>query len=155
MEKACVFGSGGWGTALSQLLAGRGYQVAQWVKEPEVADEINKSGTNSIFLPEVPLSKKIRACTGEEEALDGAEIVLLVIPTQHLRSVVVKIRDLLPVGVPLVNCGKGIERRSLALMSEVLNDELPGKFHPYITHLSGPSFAKEVARGMPANVTVA
>jgi len=155
MEKACVFGSGGWGTALAQLLAEKGYNVAQWVREPEVADEINGKGTNSIFLPEVQLSEKIRACTGEEEVLDGAGIVLLVIPTQHLRSVVVKVRDLLPVGVPLVNCGKGIERGSLALMSEVLTDELPGKYHPYIAHLSGPSFAKEVARGMPANVTVA
>ncbi len=155
MKKACVFGSGGWGTALAQLCASRGYDVAQWVREPEVAESVNRGHENPLFLPGVRLSDRIQATLDEQEALRGAEIVLLVIPSQFLRSVVLRIRYLLPAGVPIVCCSKGIEKGSLELMSEVLQGELPGKYHPYLTFLSGPSFAGEVAVGKPANVTVA
>lgn len=155
MLKVCVFGSGGWGTALAQLCASRGYRVVQWVREPEVLESINEGHSNPLFLPEVPLSPHIVATREESEALEGADLVLLVVPSQFMRGVVLRIRYLLPTEAPIVCCSKGIEKQSLELMSEVLTGELPGKYHPYLTYLSGPSFAKEVAQGKPANVTVA
>ncbi len=155
MTKVCVFGSGGWGTALAQLCASRRYSIKQWVREPEVAEEINQRHLNSLFLPGIQLSNRIKATLEEQEALEEAELVLLVIPSQFLRKAVLKIRYLLPTEVPIVCCSKGIEKGSLELMSEVLTGELPGKYHPYLTYLSGPSFAREVAEGKPANVTVA
>jgi len=155
MLKVCVFGSGGWGTALAQLCASRGYRVLQWVRESEVLDSINAEHLNALFLPDVPLSPRIVATQDEGEALEGADLVLLVIPSQFMRAVVLRIRYLLPAQAPIVCCSKGIERESLELMSEILTGELPGKHHPYLTYLSGPSFAKEVAEGKPANVTVA
>ncbi|MEW6439795.1 MAG: NAD(P)H-dependent glycerol-3-phosphate dehydrogenase [bacterium] len=155
MEKACIFGSGGWGTALAQLCALRGYEVSQWVREPEVADSINREHANPVFLPGIPLSPKVQATQDEEEALQGAAVVLLVVPSQFMRQVVTRIRYRLPTQVPIVCCSKGIEKGSLELMSEVLTGELPGKHHPFLSYLSGPSFAREVAEGKPANVTVA
>ncbi len=155
MLRVCVFGSGGWGTALAQLCASRGYQVRQWVRESEVFESINTRHLNPLFLPDVPLSPNIAATRDEEEALEGAEVVLLVIPSQFMREVVLRIRYLMPTEAPIVCCSKGIEKKSLELMSEILTGELPGKYHPYLTYLSGPSFAKEVAEGKPANVTVA
>jgi glycerol-3-phosphate dehydrogenase (NAD(P)+) len=155
MLKVSVFGGGGWGTALAQLCARRGYSVRLWAREEEVVADINERHFNSVFLPGVALSDRVVATRSEPEALEGAEIVLLVVPSQFLRSVVVRIRYLLPAGVPIVSCSKGIEKGSLALMSEVLTDELPGKYHPWLAYLSGPSFAGEVAVGKPANVTLA
>ena len=155
MTSACVLGSGGWGTALAQLCAVRGYQVKQWVREEEVAEEINGRHKNSLFLPDIPLSDNIVATLDEGEALRGADIVLLVIPSQFMREAIVRIRYDLPTGVPLVCCSKGIEKGSLEIMSEVLAGELPGKYHPFLSYLSGPSFAREVAQGKPANVTLA
>ena len=155
MAKVGVFGSGGWGTALAQLCATRGYSVTQWVREAEVEEEINRERRNSLFLDGVVLSERITATRDEEESLREADLVLLVIPSQFLRSVILRIRYLLPSGVPIVSCSKGIEKGSLEVMSEVLTGELPGKYHPWLTYLSGPSFAREVAEAKPANVTVA
>ena len=155
MVKACVFGSGGWGTALAQLCAFRGYDVSQWVREPEVAQEINEHHCNSMFLKDIPLSERIVATLEEQEAMEGSDLVVLVIPSQFLRKAILRVRYILPTGIPIVCCSKGIEKGSLALMSEILTGELPGKYHPSLTYLSGPSFAREVAQGKPANVTVA
>lgn len=155
MFNVCVFGSGGWGTALAQLSASRGYRVRQWVREPELVEQINRSRENSSFLPEISLSDRITATTDEQEAMEDAALVLLVIPSQFMRSIVKRIRYDLPTGIPIVCCSKGVERETLDLMSEVLTGEMPGKYHPWLTYLSGPSFAREVAKGKPANVTVA
>jgi len=155
MFKVCVFGSGGWGTALAQLCGCRGYRTVQWVREPEVADEINRRHQNNLFLPGIPLSEQVVATLDDREALDRADIVLLAIPSQFLRAAILRIRFDLPEGVPVVCCSKGIEKGTLELMSEVLTGELPGKYHPWLTFLSGPSFAREVAQGKPANLTLA
>jgi len=118
-------------------------------------EKINRNRENPLFLPEIELSDRIVATVKEEEAMEDADLVLLVIPSQFMRSTVQRIRYDLPTEVPIVCCSKGIERESLQLMSEVLTGEMPGKYHPWLTYLSGPSFAREVATGKPANVTVA
>jgi glycerol-3-phosphate dehydrogenase (NAD(P)+) len=125
------------------------------VRESELLEAINGRQENPLFLPDIPLSPRIAATQDEREALEQSDLVLLVVPSQFMREVVLRIRYLLPTEAPIVCCSKGIEKQSLELMSEILTGELPGKYHAYLTYLSGPSFAKEVAEGKPANVTVA
>jgi glycerol-3-phosphate dehydrogenase (NAD(P)+) len=153
--KAAILGGGSWGTALAQLMARKGFRVTMWAREEEVVDGINSHGENKVFLPGIELDPNLRATTRVRKALDGADIVLFVIPTQFLRGFLVRNREDFPPNVPLVCCAKGIENTSLMMPFEVMRDELPGKYHHWLAVLSGPSFAREVAQRMPTNVTVA
>ncbi len=150
-----VLGAGSWGTALAALAAGRGHRVTLWAFEPEVVEGINTRHHNPLYIDAVALPPSLRATDDLAEAVGEAEMVLSVIPAQHVRRYLVELRNLLPAGIPLVICSKGIERQTLATMEQVFVAELPGKNHAGIAVLSGPSFAVEVARGMPTNVTVA
>ena len=153
--RAAVLGGGSWGAALAQLMARKGYDVRLWAREKEVVDGINTSRENRVFLPGIELDSNLKATTRVGTALEGADIVLFVIPTQYLRGFLVRNREDFPPNVPLVCCAKGIENTSLMLPFEVMRDELPGKYHHWLAVLSGPSFAREVAQHMPTNVTVA
>lgn len=155
MEKAAVLGAGSWGTALSLLLARRGFEVSLWAREDAVRESVNEERRNQVFLPQIELPETVRATSDMQECVADAALVLVVIPAQFVRENVKRLRDALPVGAPLVLCSKGIERGSLLLLEAVLHDELPGKYHPGLCVLSGPSFALEVAKDMPTNVTVA
>ncbi|MBK1697024.1 NAD(P)H-dependent glycerol-3-phosphate dehydrogenase [Rhodovibrio salinarum] len=152
MQRFAVIGGGAWGTGLAQALVRAGREVTLWVREREVAEEIAETGENRTFLPDIPLSSEIWATPDLEEAVDGAQALLLAVPAQHLRAMARALRPNLGPEVPLVICAKGIEDGTLALMSEVLEAELPG--WP-LAVLSGPTFAVEVARGQPAAVTLA
>jgi glycerol-3-phosphate dehydrogenase (NAD(P)+) len=152
MQRFAVIGGGAWGTGLAQALVGAGREVTLWVRERAVAEEIAETGENRTFLPGVPLSPEIWATSGLDEAVDGAEALLLAVPAQHLRETARALQASLPGEVPLVICAKGIEDGTLSLMSEVLEAELPGQPRAV---LSGPTFAVEVARGQPAAVTLA
>lgn len=142
-----VIGGGAWGTALAQVAAGGG-DVLLWAREAEAVDAINGGHENSLFLPGVPLSRAIRA-TGALADLAACDMLLAVAPAQHLRAV---LRDLGTIRVPLILCAKGIEAGSLKLMSEVAGEVQPDA---PIAVLSGPTFAHEVAAGLPAAVTLA
>jgi len=144
-----VIGAGAWGTALAFAAAQAGRQVTLWAREPEVVDSIAKDHRNSAFLPDVVLPAAIRATTSLAETA-ASDAILLVAPAQHLRSTL----RALPAGTktPLVLCAKGIERTSGKLLTEVLGEEAP-QAEPAI--LSGPSFAKDVAIGLPTAVTIA
>jgi len=148
-------GGGAFGTAMAQVLGRNGHKVVMWVREYEVAESINKNHTNDLFLRGVKISPNITASNDPIEALAGTEIVLIVIPTPYLRSVMIKHRDSLPLQVPLVCCTKGIEQGTLLTPYEILVAELPGKYHDMLCAVSGPSFAKEVAKGLPTNVLCA
>lgn len=145
--KAGVIGAGAWGTALAQLLASDGQDVALWALEPDVVDAINAGHENPLYLANIPLSPSIRA-TGAMADLAACEMLLVVSPAQHLRRVVAQA----PAGVPLVLCSKGIEAGTSLLMSEVAQQAQPGS---PIAVLSGPTFAHEVARGLPTAITLA
>ena len=145
--KAGVIGAGAWGTALAQLLASDGQDVALWALEPEVVDAINGVRENPLYLANIPLSPAIRA-TGDMADLAGCDLLLVVSPAQHLRSVVARA----PAGVPLVLCSKGIEAGTGLLMSQVAQQAQPTA---PIAVLSGPTFAHEVARGLPTAITLA
>jgi glycerol-3-phosphate dehydrogenase (NAD(P)+) len=155
ISRACVLGGGAYGTAMAQVLGRMGKHVKMWVREKEVVESINNRHENEMFLKKIPLSENITATQNIKEALDGAQIVMLVIPTPFLRSTMVANRSVLPVGVPLVCCAKGIENETLECPYEILVEELPGKYHHWIACLSGPSFAEEVALGQPTSVLVA
>ena len=153
--RSTVLGAGSWGTALGAVLAGKGFPVAIWDADGAPLETIAARHENVRYLPGIPLPEALRAEPDLERALDGAELVVIAVPSQAVRSVVVRALPNLRAGVPICTVAKGVEVDSLMTMSEVLEDVLPVDLHPCLTFLSGPSFAVEVARGAPTAVTVA
>ena len=146
-----VIGAGAWGTALALVCARAGLDVALYAREPEVAEDVNVHRENRTFLPGVKLEAGIRAVSQAQD-LAGRDLYLNVTPAQHLRSSLRAFAPVVVPGTPMVLCAKGIEQGSLKLMTEVLAEALPD-VRPAV--LSGPSFAAEVARGLPTAVTLA
>jgi glycerol-3-phosphate dehydrogenase (NAD(P)+) len=142
-----IIGAGAWGTALASTLAGNG-PVTLWAREPEVAVSINSARENRLFLPGITLPEAITA-TNALADVASCDIILIVVPAQHLRSVLASAA--IPPQTPLLLCAKGIEAGSHALMVEVAQSVVPNP----IAILSGPSFASEVARGLPCAITLA
>jgi glycerol-3-phosphate dehydrogenase (NAD(P)+) len=155
LHKAAVVGAGTFGTALAQLLAVSGHQVRLWALEPEVAQGVNADHINPIFLSDFTLHPNVSASNQMAEVVSGAELILLVMPSQFFRQVLSQAAPHIPAGAILVCCSKGIEQGTGFTMGEVAEDVLPKDFHRTLCCLSGPSFAKEVAAGMPTAVTVA
>jgi glycerol-3-phosphate dehydrogenase (NAD(P)+) len=154
-KNTAVIGAGTFGTALAQLLAESGHRVRLWAFEPEVAQGINQKHINPFFLDDCQLDPGIIATNSMAEALEQAELILLVMPSQFFRSVVSQAAAHIPDNAILVCCSKGIEQGTGFTMGEVTGDVLPKCFHRHLCCLSGPSFAREVALGMPSAVTVA
>ena len=143
-----VIGAGAWGTALAQMLASDGRDVLIWAREAELVAEINSARTNSLFLPSATLSDTIRA-TSDLGEMAGLDALLVVTPAQHMSSVLAAMPDH---PRDLVLCSKGIEAGTGRLMNHVAKDAAPGSA---IAVLSGPTFAHEVAAGLPTAVTLA
>ena len=153
--RATVLGAGSWGTALASVLAGKGWPVMAWDKDAETLRTISQKHENTRYLPGIQLPPSLRGTPDMAKALEGAELVVLAVPSPAMRQVAIEAKHHLHAGVPIVSAAKGIELETLMTMSEVLEDVLPVAMHPYLTFLGGPSFAKEVARGLPTAVTVA
>jgi len=153
--RAAVLGSGSFGTALANTLAVNCAQVRVWGREPEAVTAINSGHENPGYLPGIRLSERVQAMLELTDALDGAELVVVAIPSQASREVMKRALPWLPQHVPIVTVSKGIENGTLMTMTQVLEDCLPEAFHPYLAILSGPSFAKELAQRMPTVVTIA
>ena len=151
MNHAGVIGGGAWGTALAQVCARAGLDVTLWAREPEVVADIRARHENKTFLPGVALDEKVGA-TGDLRDLGTCDMILVVAPAQHLRSVLADLSPHVRAGLPVVLCAKGVEQGSLKLMTEVAAEALP---QAALAVLSGPSFAGEVARGLPTAVTLA
>lgn len=143
-----VIGAGAWGTALAQAMASDGSRVLLWARETELVAEINDSRTNSLFLPSARLAETITA-TGNLADLAGLAVVLVVTPAQHLARVLSGLPDS---PRDLVLCSKGIEAGTGRLMADVAAEAAPGAS---LAVLSGPTFAHEVAAGLPTAVTLA
>jgi glycerol-3-phosphate dehydrogenase (NAD(P)+) len=146
-----VIGAGAWGTALAQTAAIASRDVVLWAHENSVVQSINSQHVNSDYLPGAPLNDSITA-TSDLADLAGCGAVLVVAPAQHLRGVLKKFAPHAPAALPMLLCAKGIEQSSLKLMTEVLDEEIPSAI-PAV--LSGPSFAIDVAIGLPTAVTLA
>lgn len=146
-----VIGGGAWGTALAQTMALAGRDVTLWAYELDTIREINDHRINRVFLPGVTLSANVTA-TGKLSEAAVCDVILLVPPAQHLRRISAELEPHLPKGRPVVVCAKGIEQATGKLMGAVVAECLPQALH---ADLSGPSFAADVARGLPAAVTLA
>jgi glycerol-3-phosphate dehydrogenase (NAD(P)+) len=146
--KLGVIGGGAWGTALAQVASTGGRETLLWALEAEVVDAVNERHENSAFLPGIPLNEAIRASSDLAE-LDSCDAWIVVTPAQHMRSVL----ERGPAGNrPLVLCSKGIEATSGKLLHEVAREVCPSS---PVAVLSGPTFAHEVAAGLPTAVTLA
>lgn len=155
MTKVAVLGAGAFGTALSKVLAEQDNPTRLWAHEASVADAINEDHINERYLPGVALPEALVATVDLGEALEGAELVLFVVPSHATREVAEKAAAHLPSDALLCCATKGIENGTLMLMSEVMVDVLGNAAVPRLTYFSGPSFAKEIAAGVPTAVTVA
>ena len=150
-KRAGVIGAGAWGTALAQVAGRAGLDVLLQAREPDVVDSIRERRINEAFLPGVTLDDRVSVTT-ELADLAACDVILAVPPAQHMRSTLTAFAPFHRAGVPIVLCSKGIERGSLKLMTDVLAEAIPAA--PAAV-LSGPSFAGEVARGLPSAVTLA
>ncbi|MBE0532771.1 MAG: NAD(P)-dependent glycerol-3-phosphate dehydrogenase [Rhodospirillales bacterium] len=151
MRRIGIIGAGAWGTALAAAARRAGRDVMLWAYEPEVADTINRTRENTLYLPGVRLDPAIRATPELAEAA-AADALLLAMPAQRVRHLCQALAPSLGHRPPVVICAKGIEQKSGALMTEVVGEALPGL--PFAV-LSGPTFAAEVARELPTAVTLA
>ncbi|MEA3066172.1 MAG: glycerol-3-phosphate dehydrogenase [Sphingomonadales bacterium] len=142
-----MIGGGAWGTALAQVAAGGG-ETLLWALEAEVVESVNSDRENRLFLPGIPLDRAIRA-TGDLAELAACGALLVVTPAQHMRSVLASMPRL---SIPLILCAKGMEEATMELMHDVAREAQPGA---PVAILSGPTFAHEVAAGLPAAVTLA
>ena len=146
-----VIGGGAWGTAIAQMLCREGQEGILWCLEAEVAEAINTGHENTVFLPGVPLKPALRATTSLADLYDQ-DALFAVAPAQHTRKTLAALKDHIRPGTPVVLCSKGIELSTGKFMTEVLADELP-EASPAV--MSGPSFAIDVAKGLPTAVTLA
>jgi glycerol-3-phosphate dehydrogenase (NAD(P)+) len=151
VRRVGVLGGGAWGTALAQVCARAGLEPTLWAREAEVVASINETHENRLFLPGVTLDAAVRA-TERLSDVGGADFILAAAPAQHLRGVLREFALVARLGLPIVLCAKGIEQGSLKLMNEVLAETVTAAA-PAV--LSGPSFAAEVARGLPTAITLA
>ena len=151
MKRVGVVGAGAWGTALAITVKRAGCEVTLWAREPEVVESINQRHENTLFLPGIELSPPIHA-TNDLQAIREQEVLFLVAPAQYVRATCEQLSEVgLAAAIPLVICSKGIEREGAKLMSEVVEEILPNTQ----AILTGPTFAHEVAKGLPASVTLA
>jgi len=152
MSKITVIGGGAWGSALAQMAATSNHEVCLYARDAAVIAEINTVHTNKRYLGDIVLSDKIMATRYADQALEQAELILVVIPAQALRHVLQSVQKFIPPHCVLILCAKGIEQGSRMFMSEVVEEVLPNQAFAI---LSGPSFATDVARGRPTAVTIA
>jgi glycerol-3-phosphate dehydrogenase (NAD(P)+) len=151
MQRIGIIGAGAWGTALGLVALRAGRAAIVWAREKEVADSINAAHENPAFLPGVALDPAL-AATGDLATAAQSDALLLAVPAQFLRAVTRELARHVAPGLPCAICAKGIERATGALLTEICAETLPA---PRLAVVSGPTFAPEVARGLPAAVTIA
>ena len=157
MSRVAIIGAGAWGTSLAIALARKPeHTIRLWANEAKVVESIASRRVNEHFLPGFELPTSIQATNNLDAALQNVEIVVSVMPSQHCRSLFERMKPALRPETLIVSCTKGLENTSLLRMTEVITAVLgQRRFTPRVGALSGPSFAKEVARGDPTAVTVA
>ncbi len=158
MSRIAIIGAGAWGTGLAVVLGRRGgHRVQLWAHEEEVRESISSHRVNELFLPGQAIPESVSATDSLQEALREAEIVASVMPSQHCRHLFQQMRPYLKPSMLFVSATKGLEDKTLLRMTEVIIEVIASEngFAPSIGALSGPSFAKEVARGDPTAITVA
>ena len=153
--RVAVIGAGGWGTALATLLVTIGHRVCLWVHRPALFAQLLSTRENRVYLPGVPLPERLTYSISFSETVDQADLVVLSVPSHAMRIVVRQLSPALSGTPVLVSTTKGIEEETLQTVTSIFRDELPSPLHSHLAVLSGPSFATDVARGLPIAVTVA
>jgi len=153
--KIGVVGAGSWGTALANLLADKGFAIDLWVFEREVIKQIVESGENQYFLPDVKLSPNLKPLQDLGQVISGKDLVLVVVPSHVMRETTLKMTGYISKEAIVVTASKGIENKTHLTMTGVLSETLPEIPTAHQAVISGPSFAREVARNLPTVVTVA
>ncbi|MDX2479138.1 MAG: NAD(P)H-dependent glycerol-3-phosphate dehydrogenase [Desulfuromusa sp.] len=150
-----VIGAGSWGTTLANLLAEKGYPVTLWCYEKDLAERIQQSKINDLYLPQVRLSRNLQATSSLKASVSEKQLLLFVTPSQVTRQILQQALPDISQQALIVSASKGIENDSLMLLSQVFEELLPEQMHRQLGFLSGPSFAKEVSSGMPTAVVAA
>ncbi|MQA09223.1 MAG: NAD(P)H-dependent glycerol-3-phosphate dehydrogenase [Pseudonocardiaceae bacterium] len=149
VQRVTVMGAGSWGTAFAKVLADAGRDVTLWARRTEIAEAVRDRHANPDYLPDVELPDRVHATSDARSALDGAQAVVLAVPSQSLRSNLTAWRSMLPADVPLVSLAKGVELGTLKRMSEVITDV--ARVHAdRVVVVAGPSLAREIAEAQPA-----
>ena len=155
MEKVVVIGAGSWGTALSMILAKKGYDVTMWEHNKEIAEKLIFERENKRLLPGVKFPENLKIEWNLDGLLSGVNYVIFSVPSQVLRGVMAKISSQIEESMILINTAKGIEVLSGETLSHVMKDEIKGKYHKNIVILSGPTHAEEVAQELPTTIVAA
>jgi glycerol-3-phosphate dehydrogenase (NAD(P)+) len=154
LSRLAIIGGGSWGTALAIVLAPRYKTIRLWTHEPDLANRIARSRENDVYLPGFRLPENVECGSDLALALDEAGIVLSVMPSRFVRQLYQRMLPVLTPNMDFVSATKGIERGTLLRMSEVIRDVIGRRFEPRVAVLSGPTFAREIARGEPAAVVI-
>jgi glycerol-3-phosphate dehydrogenase (NAD(P)+) len=152
-ENLAIIGAGAWGTALALLLAKNGHTFPLWVYEKDLSETMKTNRENTLFLPGFSLPENIQPTSSLKEAVEGKSAVLLVVPTHVMRATIKNIKPYLKPDCLLINASKGIENETLSTIHEILQEELDRK-HEFAA-ISGPTFAAEIARGVPSALVAA
>lgn len=155
VSRIAVIGAGAWGTAIAAHAARRKHDVVLWAFEPDVARDVTERHENTVYLPKIELPKSLSATNDMAHALEGTDLVVLVPPSSHLRKIAAIAKGHLPSTARVLVATKGFEEGTLELMSQVIEDTIPGLGWGRLAFLSGPNFAKEVASGLPTDSVVA
>lgn len=154
MTRAAVLGAGSWGTAFAQVMSDAGTDTMLWARREEMADSINDVHENPDYLPRITLPKSLRATSDISEALHGAELVVIAVPSQTLRANLVPIKELMPRDAVFVSLMKGVELSTDLRMTQVIREvmDVPEE---RVAAISGPNLAREIALREPAAAVVA
>lgn len=152
VHKVAIVGAGSWGTALSVMLAKKGIEVSLWVREEEIYRQIKEARENTRYLPGVPIPPGVIPTRSLDEALKGAQLTVLAVPSQYVRGMARQVAPFISAGQVVVNVAKGFEVDTLLRLSQVIEQEIPSA---RVVVLSGPSHAEEVGRDIPTAVVSA
>ena len=155
MEKVIVIGAGSWGTALGLILAEKGYDITLWEHNQEIAEKLNEDRENTRLLPGIKFPSNLKITSNLNNLLTDAKYVVFSVPSQVLRSVIASISSQITEEMILINTAKGLEVTSGETLSNVMKDEIKGKYHKNIIILSGPTHAEEVAQKLPTTIVAA
>ena len=149
-----IIGAGAFGTALAIYAHRAGHRVRVWCYEQDLPQRVKAASENGLYLPGFKIDPSIEFTTNPEQAVTGSDLVLIVCPSAHVRSTSKRLRPVIPKKALVLSAAKGIEQGSLALMSQVLEETLPDH-RDKLAYLSGPSFARDIAGGLPADLACA
>lgn len=155
MEKVVIIGAGSWGTALGLVLAKKGHEVIMWEHNNVIAEKLNTEKENSRLLPGIKFPEGLTVTSEIDGLLKGVKYVVFSVPSQVLRGVITKLSSQIADGMILINTAKGLEVSTGETLSNVMKDEIKGKYHKNIIVLSGPTHAEEVALELPTTIVAA